>query len=300
MIGRVRRTEQQLVRAADRVLDAPREPSFLRLRLAAAYLFLRQRALYGALRGGRLWLPSPVRLGLALGVTPGDRVLDLGANLGRVSQEAAWRVGRTGSVHAYEPSPAVADRLERRIRRLRLEDRVVVHRCAVGSATETAILHEYAHRDGGASSLRPQEHVGRPPQTESRVPVVTVDDHLEGMDPGGPAASLIKIDVEGAEVEVLAGARRTLSGAAAPPPILVVEAAPVAQQGFGRSVQPLLDTLWDAGYRTWACRRQGLVAVRSADEVAPGRRREDLLALHPQHHAALRQRLEKLARSRAR
>jgi FkbM family methyltransferase len=203
-------------------------------------------------------------------------------------------VGPCGRVDAFEPSAAVARRFARRMGRLSLVPPVVLHRSAVGARHGTATLYEYAHRDGGASSLRPQEHVGAPPHSESRVDLVSVDEHLAA---GGGPPALIKIDVEGAEVEVLEGARETL--AAARPPVLVVEAAPVTQRAFGRDVQPLLDALHGQGYVARACRRDGLATVETAGDLPPGSRREDLLALRPEHHAALADRLARLARRRS-
>src|SRR5689334_17872742 len=41
-------------------------------------------------------------------LSPGDTVLDIGANLGAVSLFACRRVGSTGRVHCFEPQPLVA------------------------------------------------------------------------------------------------------------------------------------------------------------------------------------------------
>lgn len=288
----LRRAERGLVRAADRRLDAEAPPGPLVRAASAAYLRTRHRTLHRAIRLG-LWVPSAWRLAIALAVERGEAVIDLGANLGRVCQEAAWGVGPKGRVHAFEPSPTVAERLRRRIERLGLESRVTVHRAAVGAEPGTATLYEYARRDGGASSVRPQQHVGGAPTAEHPVRVVTVDDCLG--EETGRRVALIKVDVEGAEIEALAGARRTISAAGRRRPVLVVEAAPVTQHGFGRGVDALLAAIHDLGYDTWACRPEGLVAVRQAGDLPPERRREDLLAIFSAHHAPLLERLERLS-----
>ena len=50
-------------------------------------------------------------------VRPGDRVLDIGANLGIVTLPMAMAVGERGAVHAFEPNPVMQEHLERSLRR---------------------------------------------------------------------------------------------------------------------------------------------------------------------------------------
>jgi hypothetical protein len=120
------------------------------------------------------------------------------------------------------------------------------------------------------------------------VPVVSLDGYCDEQEID--RVDLLKIDVEGAEVEVLDGGRHLLSGAWRP--VLVVEAAPVTQAGFGRGVDVLLCRLADLGYSSYACRRDGAVRVRTESDLG-GRRRDDLLAVDPHLHADLHQRLER-------
>lgn len=71
-----------------------------------------------------------------------------------------------------------------------------------------ARFSEYPHADGGASSLRPQDHVGQTPRVQ-QVAVTTVDAYLgeRGID----RVALVKLDVEGAEVEALERRLRLLA-----------------------------------------------------------------------------------------
>jgi hypothetical protein len=66
----------------------------------------------------------------------------------------------------------------------------------------------------------------------------------------------------------------------------------VTQAGFGRGVDVLLGRLAELGYAGYACRRDGVVRVRTEDDLG-GRRRDDLVAVDPLRHAALHQRLER-------
>lgn len=281
------RIERRLVAAIDRRLDSAAAPGRALLFLDIQYLRLRHAALHRAIAAGRLWSTSAWRVGVAMALTPGGVCLDLGANLGRVTQEAAWRVGPQGKVHAFEPAPVTVERLERRITRLGL-GQVVVNRIAVGAAAGEGTLHFYPQRAGGASSLRPLEHAGIAPAAMVTVPVVSLDGYCS--ERGLERVDLIKIDIEGSEVEALEGASRLLSGARRP--VLVVEAAPITQASFGRSVEVLLAQLAALGYACYACRRKGAVRVRTEADLG-GRRREDLLAVDPGLHAELYQRLER-------
>lgn len=283
----VRKLERSLVRAIDHRLDAPDPPGPVLAWLGFPYLRVRHRALHAAIRAGWVWVPSAWRNALALALRPGDCFLDLGANIGRVTQEAAWRVGPSGSVHSFEPSSMAVGRLRRRRQRLGLVQ-VQINECAVGNRNGTATFYEYPQSHGGTSSLRPHAHANAPPAGLSEVPVVTVDDYLKSR--AVETVALMKLDVEGAEVEALRGARHLLTQSR-PRPVLIFEVAALAQASFGRDVQELLDLVQEFGYATWLCRPNGLVPIRREEDLQGHSLREDLLALHPQDHGKLERRL---------
>src|SRR6186997_600883 len=120
--------------------------------------------------------------------------------------EMAAMVGPTGEIHSFEPYGPNADLLERSIDENRFEDRVTFQRAAVGAASGTATLTFPAEtlNSGGAYLLR----AGTSPLTgnqEADVPVVALDDlNVQGR------VRLIKMDVEGAEPQVIRGAARLL------------------------------------------------------------------------------------------
>jgi FkbM family methyltransferase len=171
---------------------------------------------------------------------PGDRVLDVGANVGFFTLLFAHAVGPAGRVLAMEPVPDNIRVLEAN---LALNDVtwVEVRPVAAGDhdgeiwlgldhpdPNETGVSGHYT--EGGARDA-------------IRVPVVRVDDALPA---GGPRLRLIKVDVEGAEPRVLAGMARTLE--TNPPDALLMELNPAALERQGFTVQDMVGPLRRAGY----------------------------------------------------
>jgi FkbM family methyltransferase len=83
-------------------------------------------------------------------ISPGDTVVDIGANIGCFSILAARRAGPTGRVIAVEPGPAAYEQLCRNLE-LNALDNVTLVRAAVGDRDETARFHVYDK--SGLSSL---------------------------------------------------------------------------------------------------------------------------------------------------
>ena len=138
---------------------------------------------------------------------PHDHVLDIGANVGLWSISAAQRVSR---VTAFEPNPGTAARLERNSRASGVK--VEIQRVALSDRIGTSLFFDASHGNSGAAGLARREGV----TSEIRVRTTTVDSYLEG-----GTVDVIKLDVEGAEPLVLAGAQRTLGGPH--PPIVFCE-----------------------------------------------------------------------------
>jgi FkbM family methyltransferase len=135
-------------------------------------------------------------------VKPGMVALDVGANVGAYALVLGQWVGPRGAVFAFEPAPQAYDGLIGHVVLNRLA--AVVHpvAMAVGAAATTAPLLVAGTQ--GESRLRGRsEHEG--PSIE--VPVTTIDDFCarHSLEP-----DFIKVDVEGAELDVLRGARETI------------------------------------------------------------------------------------------
>lgn len=140
---------------------------------------------------------------------PGDHVIDAGANIGYMSLLFAAKVGKNGVVHSFEPHPTVGERLERNVRRTETRGdyaRVAVHHHALGATRGTAELFEndYFATNQGTASI-----ANVPSENETRRSHSVAVEKLDDLFPIESFA-LLKIDVEGFEMEVLAGAEELL------------------------------------------------------------------------------------------
>ncbi len=185
--------------------------------------------------------PSPEALTMRVFVEllrEGDTVLDIGANVGYYSLTAAARVGRTGRVIAVEADPRAARRLRENVALNKLENVTVIEAAA---SREAGMMAFHLGADSEGSSLADLHDGGE----VVNVPVTTIDAIVAGADL--QQVNILKMDVEGAEIDALAGASRVLS--AAQPPRLVLEANPVTLRAAGRSVQDLRRCVESFGYR---------------------------------------------------
>ena len=137
---------------------------------------------------------------------PGDVAMDIGAHIGFFTMQMAAIVGSAGRVYAFEPFEANANLLEQSLVENQFRDRVVFSRAAVGGTSGTATLTFPVEtlNSGGAYLLRN----GTAPLSGNRkkeVPVVALD----ALDIRRPVR-FVKMDVEGAEPQVVRGAERIL------------------------------------------------------------------------------------------
>lgn len=133
-------------------------------------------------------------------IVPGDVVFDCGANLGVFSLLAAFR---GAEVFAFEPIPDARKILGQTLAlNPDLRERVHVVPYALGAKKGEAEFTVLADTLVGSSMVLPQ--TGR----KVRVPVTTVDTFVE--EEGLDTVDFVKADIEGAERQMLAGARETL------------------------------------------------------------------------------------------
>jgi FkbM family methyltransferase len=226
------------------------------LRLGARDLPLTHTQAYGLVRGS---LEPSVQEALRRIVRPGAVVYDVGANLGFFSLLAARLAGDDGVVEAFEPVPASAAAL-RRNAQLNAFTSVRVHEVAVADGDRTGTLLVT-----GQPSCSHLADRGRHPDTraEIRVPVVALDTLVARGDLRAP--DVVKIDVEGSELAVVAGMREILRRSR---PVLVCElhatnrefAALMADAGYAIENLDGPRPVEDAGHVNVLARPQGLVS----------------------------------------
>ena len=130
------------------------------------------------------------------GLKQGDHFMDVGANVGSYTLLA---VAAGATVDAMEPVPETFAHLATNVRLNDLARRVTLQRVAAG--WERGTVRFTANLDTTNHVLGSEEYG----ESAIEVPIVSLDEVLEGRVP-----TLLKIDVEGVETEVIAGAERTL------------------------------------------------------------------------------------------
>ena len=174
-----------------------------------------------------------LRLLLTFVLREGDNCIDVGANRGEVLADIV-RLAPGGKHIAFEPIPYLQPELAERFPQVEI-------RAAAASARtgEAEFVLDLAH--DGMSGLREQydEH----PSERLTVRTEALDDVL----PPGYVPRLIKIDVEGAEFDVLRGAERTIR---AHRPIVLFELT-WSTNFYGATPGDIHAFLTDAGYRVF-------------------------------------------------
>jgi FkbM family methyltransferase len=175
-------------------------------------------------------------------VRRGMTFLDVGANDGLYTMFAARRVGRRGRVLAVEPSSRERRVLERNIALNRLRN-VVVVASALADQPGQATLQIAPTLHGGHNTLGGFAHKGVDAVASEQVQVETLDAVVVRL--GIAKVDVIKIDVEGAELKVLEGARDVLRSSR---PLLLIEANDDALRKQEASTADLLALLRSVGY----------------------------------------------------
>jgi FkbM family methyltransferase len=141
-------------------------------------------------------------------IAPERDIIDVGANIGFFAVAGAKRL-TSGRILAAEPTGRAFRRLEANIARNGVGERVVLFNGLVGAERGTGTVHSVADREE-YSSIHEIEHfsVRDEPKIDETVPRETID-ALVTMHRLNPA--LIKVDVEGGELDVFLGARQTLA-----------------------------------------------------------------------------------------
>ena len=181
---------------------------------------------------------------------PGMTAIDVGANVGQMSLELATLVGPKGKVIAIEPAPGNLDLLRQHVRANGLEARVQVVEAACadthGGEVEFHVFGESAASIGSGHSLIGAETLH---QGDTEISVhsircarISIDGLCEEYD---ALPSLIKIDVEGGELQVLRGAMQTLARAR---PVLRIGFHPFAFSNPVQASDELRRIIASSGY----------------------------------------------------
>lgn len=172
-------------------------------------------------------------------------VIDVGANRGQFCLLAAQELPEA-TIYAFEPLQEAADLLARL---MDSHPAFCLTKTAVGAASGTREIH-IAQAEDSSSLLRSraaQAFDGARTVERRMVPVVTLDEELSSVGMVSPV--LVKVDVQGLELEVLKGAEQVLQHCS----YLLVELSFVEIYSGQALAHEVIEFLSKAGWRLQSC-----------------------------------------------
>ncbi len=159
-------------------------------------------------------------------INDGDTCIDVGANFGWYSTLMSMQAGASGEVHAFEPVPNTFAELRLNTGLAQHRERIFINNCALGDREGTVTLNLFAGQPTGHASMAAKSfHVAG----SYECPMITLDTYMS--EKGLERVDLVKVDIEGAELLFLKGARRLFEHDNKP--ILLMEMAYESTREFG-------------------------------------------------------------------
>jgi FkbM family methyltransferase len=184
-------------------------------------------------------------------VPQGATVIDVGANIGFFARKFGQWVGQNGKVIAIEPEINNVKLLQRGLQRAGLNAVVeVIHAAATETDGEISLVVDPYH---------PANH--RIGQSAVKVPARAIDSLTAQLN---TPVTLIKIDVQGAEAQVLAGAKATLRR---DKPVIFIEIDAGGLHNFGSTAEGLIQGLVELGYQAHILDKAGISAALTTQQA---------------------------------
>ena len=219
-----------------------------------------------------VWEGFETRLMLAL-LSPGDQVLDIGANIGWYTMAAARCVGASGRVFAFEPDARNFSILSANIRESGATGAIAV-RAALGRADGKAEIRRTGDNQGDIRVRNFSNSSASSGLSANEVAVVALDEYL-ATQPSFSLAKLrvLKMDVQGFEWDVLAGAQKLLASLPERTvcfvefdPALLRECSHEACERFVAAIGSLNRDIFAIGRPLWRLRRKFTADLIAAAE----------------------------------
>ncbi len=197
----------------------------------------------------------------------GDRVIDIGANIGYFTVLLALLVGEGGRVLAVEPDPESAALLRKNVDLNKLHGVVTVVEAAAGEAPGEGTLGRSADYNAGDNRMhRTREDSpfrGSAERDSVDVRVVTIDECIRDWD----RVDIIKMDAQGYEPLILRGMLGTLSRNEGV--VILTEFWPRGMENMKESAEGFCRALNEMGFSMWEFQDNGkLDQVHASDLLA--------------------------------
>jgi FkbM family methyltransferase len=219
----------------------------------------------------------------------GDTAIDIGANFGLWAYWCSRAVGPTGKVYSFEPIPFTARTFRLIARALGFSGNVelVAKGCGETAGTvaftvpvmDTGAISAGLVHMRGRNDARPgkEKHARFDKTKEVECEVVAIDDFLPNIE----RLSLLKCDIEGADLYALRGATKTLKKHK---PVVIVEITPWFLEGFGLSVADVVGFFDELGYRCYRYDDGGRLLPTPTDAIVE----DNWVFVHPDNDSRVR------------
>lgn len=175
-------------------------------------------------------------------VKHGDFVLDIGGHFGQYAVLLGSLASDSGRVISFEPDPIARQTLKKNLQLNAMADRVEIESLALfDQEGEHTFFSRGANSMSSLARSGLGEHASSPEVVEYSVQTMPLDDYLASRNLGWP--HWIKLDTEGAEINILKGASEVLRSGAT----IICELHPYTWQEFNTSFDELLRLVTDAG-----------------------------------------------------
>jgi FkbM family methyltransferase len=224
--------------------------------------------------GDKLWMPAGYRdtRTVATGLfqedetrlfqrlaRPGMTFVDIGAYVGYFTILASGLVGATGRVYAFEPERLAYDYLLRNIATNDCNNAIAINRAASDGTKTAALIRD---------PTGPESFVANAPVAGDSVIIQTVSLDSFFDTEGWPSVDLVKMNIEGAELQALRGLKEV--SLRNPALQLVMEFNPTAMQRANISREDLTLALRGLGFRHAQIVERGLEDIPSGDLLPRG------------------------------
>jgi FkbM family methyltransferase len=152
--------------------------------------------------------------------------LDVGANIGWHTTLMSLLSGAEGEVHAFEPVPPTFADLEKNVSLNGQGAKVFLNNFGLGDAESTAEIHLFKDLPSGHATLAGKANQ---PSDVFSIRIKTLDSYLK--EKNIERVDFIKVDIEGAEMMFLKGARKVFEQEK--PPVIYMEMTLETSREFG-------------------------------------------------------------------
>ena len=190
-------------------------------------------------------------------VRKGATVLDIGANIGVHSLCLAQIVGSHGHVYAVEPTRYAVDKLHNNLKlNPNIASQITISQCMLMACSVTELPDTVVSSWPVADSPSVDTLLSGRAHSTAGARIATLDHMVAEWGLG--SVDLIKLDVDGYELDVLEGAQETLSKYS---PIIIVELCPYVFRAHGRRFSELVEFIDSKGYDIFDLRNNSQLSL---------------------------------------